>query len=399
LAKDGRAIAYALQDLDGVSAPALLEHPPHAVLGSGWPKHADVSSPHRIAILWQQLSSHASACFRALRAEGAEVMLVHRTATSDAPFDDGYLRTGLEGDSWTEAPDEGTLRLALDEFAPDALLVASWNIGAYRRLSLAMRGRTLRILCMDNPWLGTAKQWVGRIASRSVVRPAYDVAFVPGERQAEFARHLGFDDTRILWGLYCCDTAFVRDEPVLHPPNRFIFVGRLIQSKGVDALAAAYRSYHAINDDPWPLLVCGTGPLASELACIEGVELRGFVQPLDLPTAFREAGCLVLASRFEPWGVVIHEACSSGLAVIASTACGASTRLLLDGYNGFLIAPGDERALADSLCRMNHLTLDARREMAVASTSLARQFTPPRWAAQLLDRLPSLRRQSGLQRS
>jgi glycosyltransferase involved in cell wall biosynthesis len=351
----------------------------------------------RVAILWKQLSGYASASFAALQREGAELMVVHRAATGDAPFDDGALTLDCAGHAWSEGPDEARLRSELERFAPDALLVISWDIGAYRHISRAMRGFTLRVLCMDNSWLGTPKQWAGRIASPAVIRPCYDVAFLPGERQAAFARRLGFADDEILWGLYSCDHptfAAVADGRTGEPPPAFLFVGRLVDSKGADVLAGAYRTYRAAAEEPWPLLVSGTGPRAGVLAGAHGVEMLGFVQPSEMPAVFSRAGCLVTPSRFEPWGVVIHEATSAGLPVICSTACGASTRLVLDGYNGAVVPVGDADRLAEAMTHVASapdLALMGRR-----SSQLAGQFTPQRWASYLLDRAAALRPRYGL---
>jgi hypothetical protein len=154
----------------------------------------------RVAILWKQLSGYASASFAALQRQGADLMVVHRAATDDAPFDDRALTLDCAGHTWSQAPDETRLASELEQFRPDALLVISWDVGAYRRISRSLRGRTLRVLCMDNSWLGTPKQWAGRLASPAVIRPCYDVAFLPGERQAANARRLGSADDESDWG-------------------------------------------------------------------------------------------------------------------------------------------------------------------------------------------------------
>lgn len=353
----------------------------------------------RVAILWKQLSGYARASFQALASAGVDILVVSRSARPDAPFDDAQLAAGLPGYQWDESPSDDRLRGEIDAFRPDALLVISWDVGGYRRLSRAMDGRTLRILCMDNAWLGTPKQWAGRLASPLLIRPTYDAAFLPGERQAAFARRLGFPDDRILWGLYTCDHDAFSAVAALGDtarPRSFIFVGRLAREKGVDVLATAYRRYRESVEDPWPMLVCGTGPLEQALGALPGVELRGFVQPADVPAAFAEASCLVLPSTFEPWGVVIHEATAAGLSVICTSACGAATRLVLDGYNGAVVAPGNGGGLGRAMARVAGVNDGIRAEMSRRSVALAGQFTPGRWAQYLIERIPQLREMVGL---
>lgn len=344
----------------------------------------------RIYALWQQMSGHTAACFRALAAEGADVRILHREATLDAPFDDASLTKGLDVRTWKDSVDDDLVAGELEEFEPDILFVCSWNVGAYRRSARRWRGRALRVVMMDNQWLGTPKQWAGRLARRAIITPAYDAAFVAGERQAVFARHLGFDPQQILTGVYSCDESFFTG-PQAPARDGYLFAGRLVESKGVDILARAYRAYRAATNEPWPLRVAGTGPMAPALEGLPGVDMLGFVPPGSLPSLMASAGCLVLPSRFEPWGVVVHEATASGMAVICTDVCGASTRLVLDCYNGRVVGPGDSEQLAMAMQWIAEASSERRAAMSGASTHLAEQFTPRRWARYLLERSAELR--------
>jgi glycosyltransferase involved in cell wall biosynthesis len=107
----------------------------------------------------------------------------------------------------------------------------------------------------------------------------------------------------------------------------------------------------------------------------------------------------VLPSRFEPWGVAIHEATAAGLPVVCTRECGASTRLVLDGYNGVVISKDDPEALIDGLVRITEAGDAARRAMGAASRGLALQYSPQRWAGNLLTRIPELRARAGLEPS
>ncbi|HEX6568379.1 MAG TPA: glycosyltransferase, partial [Acidimicrobiales bacterium] len=299
----------------------------------------------RVAILWQGLSGYTNASFTALGALGADVLVYHSAQVGQAPFDDDVITRGLRTRVWSEPPDEDGLETVLDEFDPHALLVSSWHINPYRRAARRRRGRTLRILCMDNQWWATPKQLLGVGVSPLLVRPAYDAAFLPGDRSADFARRLGFADERIIRGLYTCDhprfDAVAEARRGAAPGRAFLFVGRLVAEKGVDVLADGYRRYRQLAADPWPLLVGGVGPESDRLAGLDGVEMLGFVQPDDLPGLLGRSGCLVLPSRFEPWGVVVHEAVTAGLPVVCTWVCGAASRLVLDGYNGAVVSPDD----------------------------------------------------------
>lgn len=353
-----------------------------------------MSRVRRIAVLWGPMSGYFHAQFRALLDEGAELLIVHREADKDAPFDDEAVSAGLRTLAWSGDADPAVIRSALESFAPDALLVRSWDNGVYRRVSREFKGRALRVLTISNAWLGTPKQWGGRLISPFVLHPAFDVALLSGERQADFAAKLGFPTERLIWGMNACDhpqfsqVAAERGDRL--PPKAFLFVGRLVPVKAIDVLAEAYARYRETVVDPWPLLVAGEGPEKRHLHGIDGVEMLGFVQPADLPAVFAHAGCLVLPSRFEPWALVIQEAAAAGLPVVCSRACGASTRLVLDGYNGVVVTTGNRSALTGALGRIHAATDGERREMGKASELLSLQYTPQWWARNLLRRMSEL---------
>ncbi len=361
---------------------------------------AGTARPPRIAVLWAELSGYMSAQLTALVAQGVEVVVFHEVSSSVAPFDGEALTHGLRAHAWSGAPNEAEVEQLIEEFEPDALLVISWNFGGYRRVARRWRERTLRVLCMDNQWWGTAKQRGGVALSRWVVRPAYDVALVAGERQADFARRLGFTSEQLIWGVYQGDyerfSAVAAERGAALPPEAFLYVGRLVGEKGIDVLAEGYRRYRKRAARPWPLIVAGTGPEAHHLTGNEGVQMAGFVQPADLPEVFAQAGCLVLPSRFEPWAVVVHEAAAAGLPIVCTWVCGAATRLVLDGYNGVVMSPGDADAVAVACERIGAATPDERRAMGEGSAALARQYSPQRWAENLMRRLPQLRSAAGL---
>jgi glycosyltransferase involved in cell wall biosynthesis len=347
----------------------------------------------RFYLAWQYITGYSTSGMHALVAQGHDVQLMYQQALVHppflAPFDDEELTQGLDAVGWSGQPDEELLNRQLEEFQPDVVLVNSWHIPAYMRAARRWRGKALRIVIMDHQWLGTPKQWLGRLSRRLYIQPAFDAAFMPGDEQAVFARNLGFAQHEILVGLYTCEQSF-HTGPQDPPRNAFLFVGRLVDTKGVDLLADAYRAYRAEATDPWPLIIAGIGPMDEELKAIDGTELLGFVAPADLPEVMSRAGCLVLPSRFEPWGVVVQEAAASGQAVICTRTCGAASRLVLDGYNGRVVASGR----ADGLTQAMHWIAEAdpahRVAMSQRSVELARQYTPERWAEYLVDRCGEL---------
>lgn len=248
------------------------------------------------------------------------------------------------------------------------------------RVARRMRRRGVCVVAaMDNQWRGTPKQYLGIVTARWFLRPAIDTLLVCGDRQACFARKLGYG--RMLYGYYAAEVERFANR--LAPTARraaFLYVGRLVTAKNIAGLVQAYRRYREQCGDPWDLIVAGAGPLASLFAGVSGVELQGFVQPRELPAVMGRARCLVMPSVREPWGVVIHEAAAAGLPIIASYACGAATNFVRDGVNGYLVAPEAE-SIAAAMMRMASRSQAELNAMSRASATLAELWTPRTLAA------------------
>ncbi|PYQ65147.1 MAG: hypothetical protein DMF54_11950 [Acidobacteria bacterium] len=343
----------------------------------------------RIAVLWQSMSGYFNASLRALNdLPGVEVCLAHRSPSPDAPFDPtlfGWLNPQY---AWDHHPSVPRLEALLKDFDPDAILVNSWHVSAYRAALKRLRRPITRVLCMDNPWLGTPKQWLGRLTWRQYIRPLFDMAFVPGERQAAFASRLGFRNSHILRGLYCADTnAFTRTSDATSSEKAFLFVGRLSTEKGMSTLIDAYARYRRASPSPWPLRIAGTGPLLRLANGSPGIEYLGFVQPVDMPQVMWAATSLVLPSRFEPWGVAVHEATIAGLIPICSVAVGAAVHLVQDGYNGYIVPVDNPGELASTMNSVSRRSTTEIEGMQRASRQMSLQLSSTRWARYLVDML------------
>ncbi len=352
----------------------------------------------RVAVLWPRVTGFLNACIRELvLGQKVEVLVSAAFPNAEAPFaEEEFAWISHRHVHKDGKPEAGPLLRRLEEFAPDGILVSSWHVPAYREVCRKLRGRCVRILCMDNQWRGTVKQRLGALAAPWYVRPLYDGVFLPGRRQAKFAERLGFDGSRVFTGLLSCDrNAFLqavenRASNGKERVRKFLYVGRLVAIKRIDLLVAAYRRYRQSVRDPWPLVIAGEGPLRHLVSDIEGIECRGFVQPRDLPQSFAEASCLILPSSYEPWGVVIHEAVCAGLAVICSGACGAADHLVRERRNGFVFNDQNPETLARLMADYSLLSDAERRAMEDASIELSRQFTPELWAQTVVKAVRSL---------
>jgi glycosyltransferase involved in cell wall biosynthesis len=147
--------------------------------------------------------------------------------------------------------------------------------------------------------------------------------------------------------------------------KRVVFVGRLVEKKGVEFLLDAFKKVHAEFSDA-SLLIIGDGPLreslelkARNLNVHESVSFLGGKKSEELPYYYSSASIVAVPSVVassgdqEGLGLVIIEAMGCGCAVVASDL--PAIRDIIDEECGVLVAPGDSMQLADKLiCLLNN---------------------------------------------
>lgn len=138
-------------------------------------------------------------------------------------------------------------------------------------------------------------------------------------------------------------------------PMRVLFVGRLVHNKGPAVFLHAARL--ALEQEPGiRFVMAGSGPLEGRLKSLaRKLRIDGSVdflgQRADVPDLLRSATVLVRPSTLEGMPLTVLEAMATGLPVIA-TSVGGTPELVEDGVTGYLVRPGDTRAVAAAVLRM-----------------------------------------------
>ena len=132
-------------------------------------------------------------------------------------------------------------------------------------------------------------------------------------------------------------------------PVRVLFVGRLVHNKGPAVFLHAAKL--ALEQEPGiRFVLAGSGPLEGRLKSLTGkLRIEGSVEFLgqraDVPGLLRSSTVLVRPSTLEGMPLTVLEAMASGIPVIA-TGVGGTPELVEDGVTGYLVKPGDPRAVA-----------------------------------------------------
>jgi glycosyltransferase involved in cell wall biosynthesis len=168
----------------------------------------------------------------------------------------------------------------------------------------------------------------------------------------------------------------------------FLFVGRLSQEKGVDALLDAFAAI-AAHLPQARLRIVGTGPqgeqwqkTVNDAGLGHAVSFLGSLQEEGLSREYFGAACLVLPSFSEPWGLVVNEALSHGCPVVVSDNCGCVPELVIDGVTGYAFRSGDAASLHRTLLKALDAFADTGKT-ARACREVIGRFDPPHAASNI----------------
>lgn len=298
-------------------------------------------------------------------AERLVTQLVER-APADLPADvatvhDGGPLSDALGAVFSAGRRRGTpgvralVRLARFLRAYDVVHTHLWAGDTWGRSAAALAGVRVRVSTLHNVDRDEAA-WKGRVSvatSRLVQR-----LFAVSESVARHARAQGVpaDKLEVIANGIDLERFSPRWEGLR--TRRVLFVGRLVEQKGVDVLAAAAARITA------GIEVVGDGPVRPA-----GLSYVGRAD--DVPARLMRARVAVIPSRWEGFSLFAAEAMAAGTPVVASNVDGLAE---LVGDAGILVPPGDAVALSDALRRV--LTDDVlAMKLSAAGRARAKRFS------------------------
>ena len=254
--------------------------------------------------------------------------------------------------------------IALVRFRPDVVHIhtsegLAWYKDAFYVLAARASARRV-ILHMHGGYFAQAYSR-SCVAAQRLTLAILDAADLVIEVSDERARNLAriAPQARIRVLRNCVDVAAMAAEEPRRPGEkmRVLFLGTVGAGKGVyDLLAAAAL----VKEGGRPLRLTLAGPRARaadldmvrdrvELMGLTGLcEAVGPVQGAAKVQLLHECDVFALPSYKEALPMAILEAMAAGLPIVA-TRVGGIPELVVDGYNGFLITPGDTAGLAQRL--------------------------------------------------
>lgn len=298
---------------------------------------------------------------------------------------------------------------ALNKIRPDAVLCGGYNYLASWEAACWARVHRLPLLLWSESTAVDKRR--GHRVVEFMKRRFLSLckAFVvPGRSALQYLHDLGISDERIFTAPNAVDSqlfaalaeqasreqAQVRGRLAL-PLRYFLYVGRLVQAKGVFELLEAYSQLDDKIRTAVGLVFVGDGADRSALTerasrITPGkIHFPGFVQREGLPEFYALADVLIFPTHSDTWGLVVNEAMSCGLPVIVTSVAGCVADLVQDGWNGFVVPPRNPSQLAASMAR---LAKDSglRIEMGSRSTERVQAYSPAAWAEGLVKVMESV---------
>lgn len=229
----------------------------------------------------------------------------------------------LTGNRWIKALKVAKIVL---KGAYDEVIVGGWSLTAYWSAVLFSPKRKTSVVIESSIFESSTtgvSAWVKRLFMRRVSK-----VYASGHPHERLVRALGFNGSVIITkgvGIFN-----YHPQPLYESRQevrKFIYVGRLVEVKNLVFLINMFNRHPELT-----LEIVGFGEQEEQLKNLakDNIHFIGAVDNNDLPYYYQNADVFVLASKSEPWGLVVEEAMNNGLPVMLSEMVGSHEDLVVD---------------------------------------------------------------------
>ena len=175
------------------------------------------------------------------------------------------------------------------------------------------------------------------------------------------------------------------EAPPFRDAGHYLFLGRLVEPKGIAPMLAAWEQLHQHLGPQTPMLhIAGEGPLEplvrQHAASNPRIQYLGMISGETKHEALASCRALLVPSVWwEPMGLVVYEAYDFAKPVLAARS-GGITEAVQPGVTGLLHAPGQIDALVRDVLTMESMDTTQRRDMGTRGRDwLLRETTATAW--------------------
>jgi glycosyltransferase involved in cell wall biosynthesis len=275
----------------------------------------------------------------------------------------------------------------IEDRSPEMIFISGRMDKVYMAAAKHYKQKGIPVIsACDNQWKGKGKDKIAALMGGYIYRQYFDYLWVPGKRQFEFGKRVGYTNDQLIEGLYCADVSLYKEQfrkkkaNAAIYPRSIVFVGRFTRVKGIDILVEAFTKCNQQLDNKWKLVLVGAGDMEYKSDPNANIEVRGFMSTEELAANSLDWGVFCLPSYSEPWGVVVHEFAAAGLPLVCADSVGAADAFVVEGYNGHIFKTGSVSSLADRLSALMNRTDDELWQMAQRSADISGVIDPVKCA-------------------
>ncbi|OVE67768.1 hypothetical protein CCS79_12490 [Clostridium diolis] len=232
----------------------------------------------------------------------------------------------------------------LNEIKPDVVIGSEYNPTILKTVRWCKKQKISYVSWTDGT-LNSEKNinFIQKLSRKYVIRNSSTyIASSAKSREAQI--YYGANPDKIFISYLTVDINAYIQRRVKNDNFQIIFVGRLVNGKGIELLLKALSK---INYD-YKLIIAGDGDelcklkhYTRELEMESKVNFTGFLQREELKKYYSSSSLFVLPTLGDCYGLVILEAMCASLPVIASIYADGAKDLIEEGKNGYIIDPYD----------------------------------------------------------
>lgn len=262
---------------------------------------------------------------------------------------------------------------------PDIFFQAGWYKKVFSSLGKEVKNNGGKVVLLsDNPYKATVRQQIGSIIYKFRYSKNFDAAWVPGKLGTKLMSSFGVPKKKIFQGLYCSNQKIFKKGKTANKRSKtFLFVGQLIEEKGIKEILNCFEKFLKQNAD-WKLIIVGNGHLDRIIPKNKNINYFSFKKPEEIAQIMRKCRFLVLPTHSDHWPLVVNEATLSGCGLIISDIVGNIPELSTK-KNSIICKPASEQSLLSAMIRASKLSDKKLSQMSAESVRLGLKFTISNW--------------------
>jgi glycosyltransferase involved in cell wall biosynthesis len=248
---------------------------------------------------------------------------------------------------------------------PDSIIVSGFSSATIKVFLYSLIKRTPYIIWNGSIAKKGRKDSFIRTLQRKLLTHFAKAFIAYGTKAKSYLMSIGATEEKVFIATNTVDTSFFETatnecrQSILNDGlNHFLYLGYLVPRKNVGLLIEIANELKQKRND-FCIDIIGDGESREQLELkvknldlCEFVKFHGFKQKNELPSYFANTKALLFQTDFDIWGLVLNEAMAAGVPCLSSANAGASSDLIQNGHNGFVV---DYENKADIIEKINFI--------------------------------------------